>query len=68
MLIDAIDVYHFISLSVTLALAGGQKVSTNKNPVGFIFSHTFQLKRMKFSLWMKQFKLKILILILKENN
>ena len=42
MLIGTIDFYQFISLSVTLTLAGVYKAK----PVGLIFSHTFQLNGM----------------------
>ena len=47
MAIGTIDSYQFIPLSVTLTLAGSQKVSTKQN-LGFIFSHTFLLIGMKF--------------------
>ena len=60
MLIGAIDFSHFIPLSQTLTLAWGHKVCKAK-PLGFIFSHTFQLIRIKFDVVLKQFKLNILI-------
>ena len=62
MLIGTIDLYHFIPLLLTLALPGQCKAK----PLGFIFSHTFHLIRMKFDLLLKQFKLNIQILFLSE--
>ena len=50
--ICTIDFCHFIPLSPTLTVAGGHEV---------IFSHTFQLIRMKFDVAVKQTKLHILI-------
>ena len=53
--IGTIDFYHFISFSLTLILLGGRKAK----PIGFIFSNTFHLIRVKFDVVMKQFKLNI---------
>ena len=36
-------------------------------PLGFIFSHTFQLNEIKFGMIIKQFKLNVLGLLLSEN-
>ena len=63
MLIGTIDFYHFIPCPLTLTLPGIHKIST-KQSIGFIFSHTFQLIRMKFDVVMKQFMLNILRLCL----
>ena len=65
MLIGTIDVYHFIPLSVTLALAEGYKGSA-KQPLGFIFLHAFQLVWMKFDIVLKHFKSNILIVLLSD--
>ena len=46
--IGMIDFCHFIPLSLTLTLPGGHKHSTKQRLFGFIFSHTFDLIRMKF--------------------
>ena len=54
-LIGTIDFYHFMSFSLTLTLLGGRKAK----PIGFIFSNTFRLIRVKFDVVMKQFKLNI---------
>ena len=59
MLAGNIDSYHFIPLSLTSNLPGGHKVSTKQN-LGFIFSHTFHLIRMKFDAVEEQFQLNIL--------
>ena len=58
MLIGTFDFYYFIPLSLTLTLYEGRKVSTKQNLfIGYIFSHTFHLIRLKFDVVMKQFKL-----------
>ena len=66
MLIGTINFYHFIPLSLTLPFAGDHKVSTKQNLLASIFSHIFQLTKMKFDMVLKQFKLNILILSLNE--
>ena len=66
MIIGTIDLYYFIPLSLTLTLARGHKISAKHKPHGFIFSHTFQLIRMKSDMVLKQFKLNSLTLLLNE--
>ena len=46
-LIGTIGFYHFIPFTVTLTLAGDNKVCAKKS-LGFIFSHAFELIAMKF--------------------
>ena len=54
MFIGTIDFYHFIPFSLTLTLSGYDRVCAKKTPaIGFIFSHTFHLIRMKYDLVMK---------------
>ena len=69
------DFYHFIPLSVAFALpgggggGGGSQGQRKPNLLGFIFSHTFQLIRIKFDMalkQLKQFKLNIPIPLLSE--
>ena len=62
MLLGTIDFCHFIPLLLTLNLPWFTKSAQSK-PIGFIFSHTFHLMRMKFDMAMKQFKLSILRLL-----
>ena len=50
---NIIDICYFMQFALTVH--GGHKVK----PLGFIFSHTFQLIRMKFSIVLKHFKLNI---------
>ena len=57
MLIDIINFQHFIPLSLTLTLPGGHKVSSAKQNIGLIFSHTFHMVGMKSNVVRKQFKL-----------
>ena len=72
MLIGTIDFYHFRSLSLTLTLSGGHKVSTMQNLLFFgfcfffFFSHNFHLIIMNFDVVMKQFKLNTLRLHLSK--
>ena len=54
MRLDTIDIYHFMPLSVGLTFAADHKVSRQQKPIGFIFSHTFQLIWMKVCAVMKQ--------------
>ena len=54
--------YHFIDLDH----AGGLQSQHKVKPLGFIFSHTFQMIRIKFDKVLKQFQLSILILHLSE--
>ena len=65
MLIGTIDFYYFIPLT-DLDLAWVSQDQCKAKPLGFIFSYTFQLIRMKFIIVLKQFKLNILILLLSE--
>ena len=60
MRIGTIDIYHFISLSLTLTLPAGSQGQRKAKPVGFIFSHTFP------DLAIKQIKLNILRLHLSK--
>ena len=55
MLIGTIDFYRSVPLLLTLALLGSQGQCKTK-PLGFIFSHTFHLLKVKFDV-MKLFKL-----------
>ena len=64
--IGTIDFYNFISLSFTLNLAGGLKVSLKQNPLPSFFSHTFQLTGITFDMGLEQLKSNILILLLSE--
>ena len=66
MLISTVDFYHFIPLSVTLTLADGSQAQHKPELVGFIFLHIFQLIRMQLDVMLKQFMLKILIMLLDE--
>ena len=62
MLIGAVDFTMFSNLDL-----GWESQDQHKaDPVGFIFWHTFQLKGMKFSVVVKQFKLEIVRLLLGE--
>ena len=63
MIIGTIDFHHLIPLSMTLAFLGGHKVSSKQNRLAFIFSHAFQLIRMKFDMVLKQLQLYIPILL-----
>ena len=47
-LLATIDFHHFVLLLETLMLARGHKVSPQAKALRFIFSHIFQLIRMKF--------------------
>ena len=58
----------FYTTFTDLDLASGSQGKHKANPLGFIFSHTFQLIRMKVSMVLKQFKLNTLILYLGEIN
>ena len=60
------DFNHFIPLSLTLIFTGESQGQHKAKPIGFIFSQTFQLIRMKFNVVLKQFKQNILILLLSE--
>ena len=65
MLIGTMNFYSFTPHSVTLTLPGGHKVSAKKaKPIRFIFSHAFEVIRMKFNMGLKWFKLNILMLFL----
>ena len=71
--VGTIDFYHVRPLSLVLTLARGHKVSAKQifaKPVGFFFSHTFQLIMMHIDLidvLLKQYaKLNILNLLLSE--
>ena len=66
-LIDTINFYHLIPLSVTLALAASHKVSAKQNLVASFSCIRFQLIRLKFGVVLKQFKLNILKLGLNES-
>ena len=57
------DFHHFIPLWLTLTLPGGHEVSAK---LGFVFSHTFQLIRVKFDVVSQQFNMNTLILLLSE--
>ena len=50
MLINTIDFYHLMRLSLTLTVAGGHTVSSK---------HTYQLIRMTFDMVLKKFKVNI---------
>ena len=63
--IPTIDFYHLMPLSMTLTVPGSHKVSAEQNLLAS-FCHTFQLIRIEFDMVMKQFKLKIVILVLSE--
>ena len=68
-LIDIIDLYHFVLLSVVLTLDDIHKVSA----VGFVFLHTSQLIRMKFDMVPREFNWNIMlfqseIFVIKGNN
>ena len=66
MLIGIINFDHFVLLSLTLTLPGGNKVNTKQNLLASFsnFFHTFHLIRMKSDAVMKQFKLNILSYVL----
>ena len=49
-----------------LDLVWGSQGQSKAKPVGFIFSVSFQMIRVKFDEGLKQFKLNILILLLSE--
>ena len=63
MLIGTIDFYHFMPFTLTLTLPWGQAQHEAKS-IGFIFSHTFHLIRMKFDVVLKQFKMNFMSLLL----
>ena len=63
MLIGTIDFYRLIPHSVTLTLAKDHKVSAKQHPFASFFMHTFLLIRVKLNVVLKQFKLKILVLL-----
>ena len=63
MLNGTIDVCHFITLRVTLILAGSQK-SVKAKPVRFAFVYFFLLIRMKLCVVMQSFIILLLIEIL----
>ena len=48
MLLDTIDFYHFIPLSLTLTLPGGHKVSAKQNLLASFSQNIFLLTMMKF--------------------
>ena len=48
---------------MTFTLAGVSQDQHKVKPVGFIFSHTFQLIRMNFDLVLKKFKLLQILLV-----
>ena len=62
--ISTISFYHFILLSLTLTLPFSSQGQCKAEPIGFIFSHTFHLSRVKFDVVMKPFKLNILRFLL----
>ena len=64
MLVGTIDFYHFIPLSLTLTLAGVDKVSVKQN----LTTSSFYLVRIKFDVVMPKFKLNILRLPLSKIN
>ena len=64
--IGTIDFYHFISTFTDLGHCCRSQGQCKAKPLGFIFSHTFQLIRRKFDILLKQFKLKILMLFMSE--
>ena len=59
-LLTSAILYHFIDLD----LVWGSQGLCKAKPIGFIFSHTFDLIRMKSDVLMKQFKLNIMRLVL----
>ena len=62
MLIDTIDFWHFIPLSLTLTFAESHKVSTKQLTFWLLFfPHTFQLTEMKLDMVIEQFKLRLLL-------
>ena len=64
-LIDTIDFYYFTLPSLTLTLPG-VKGQRKAKPMGFTFSHIFQLIIMKFDLVLKHSMLNILIVFFSE--
>ena len=52
----AYRLHWLLPLSTDLDLAWGSQGQCKAKPIGFIFSHTFQLIKMKFDVVMKQFK------------
>ena len=62
-LVGTYDLNSDTQLSVTSTVAGGHRGQRNAKLAGFIFSHTFQLLRMKFYVTVKEFELNILILL-----
>ena len=61
---DIVDLYHSISLSVTLALAGGHKASTKQTLLISFYWSLFNLFKIKLDVVKKQLSLNILILLL----
>ena len=68
MLTGTYGFYHYIQLSMTLTLTMGHTVSTKQNLLPSFSHNTFQLNGMKFSVLMKQFKLKIRRQLLNETS
>ena len=72
LLSGSIDFYHFIPLSLILRIGGGggggggSQGQCKAKPIGFIFSHTFHMIRMKFDVVMMQFMLNIMKLVLSK--
>ena len=63
MQIGTIDFYHFYTTLTDFDLAWGSQGRRKAKYFGLIFSHTFQLIRMKFDIVLKQFKLNMLVLL-----
>ena len=66
MLLGTIWLLPFCTTFTDLDIAWGSQGQHKAKPAGFIFSQTFPLIRMKFDMMMKQFKLNILRLLLRE--
>ena len=68
MLLGTTDFYHFIPRSLTSTLRMGSQSQRKVKPPAFVFSHTFQLIRMKLYLVLKQVKLNIVIILLSDTT
>ena len=64
MLIELINLYPFIPLSVIMILAWGYKIGGKQNMLASFFLYTFQLFWMNFHVVLGKFKLKILVLFM----